>query len=307
MSAETHVGHSHEAVGKTTDGLGRAFAIAIALNVAFVAIEATAGALAGSTALVADALHNLSDVLGLTLAWGATALARRASTVRHTYGLGRATIFAALANGLLVYAAVGALAWDAVQRLFAPPAVNGKMVMIVAGAGVVVNSLSALLFRKAARSDLNVRGALVHLAGDAAVSLGVLASGLVVWRTGLRLVDPLMGIMVSAVILFGTWRLLRESVRLALDGVPAGVRLDEVQRFLGELPGVVRVHDLHVWALSTTDTALSVHLAVAWSEPPLDFLGGVSRQLEERFAINHTTIQCECPSERAACMTCHSH
>jgi len=301
--------HAHTQGGTTTASpdVGRAFAIASALNIIFVAIEAVAGALAGSTALVADALHNLSDVLGLTLAWGAMALARRASTPNHTYGFGRATIFAALTNALLVYAAVGALAWEAAHRLLAPPAVNGALVMMVAGAGVVVNTLSALLFRRAAQSDINVRGALVHLAADAAVSLGVLVSGLIVLHTDLRVIDPVMGIVISLVILLGTWRLLRESARLAFDGVPAGVRVADVQGFLAELPGVVRVHDLHVWALSTTETALSVHLAVAWSEPPPDFLGGVASALKERFGISHTTIQCESPNERAVCATCHSH
>lgn len=292
--------HVHPPVGKMND-LGRAFLVGIVLNVAFVALEGMFGVLAHSTALLADAAHNLSDVLGLAMAWGASALARRTPSNLHTYGFRRSTVLAALANAVLLLAAVGAVAWEAIGRFRTPTAPHGTTMMWVAAAGVVVNGVSALLFRKGSKSDVNVRGAFLHLVADAAVSAGVVVAGAVLWRTGWVWIDPATSLVVSVVVLVGTWGLLRDALHLAMDGVPRNIDLEQVRAFLAGLPEIEAVHDLHVWAMSTTETALTAHLVMPWRDCPPAFLGGLEHELEERFGIAHTTVQIE-PAENNECV-----
>jgi len=271
----------------------RAFAVGVALNLGFVLVEALFGWVANSLALLTDAGHNLSDVLGLLLAWGANALASRRPSVRRTYGFSRATILASLASGLLLLMAVGAIAWEAVHRLIQPAQPVGRTIMIVALIGVVVNSATALLFVGGKDQDLNIRGAFLHMAADAAVSVGVVVSGALIWAFGLAWVDPLISLMIAAVIFVSTWGLLRDSLNLAVDAVPRGVDPDAVRAFLLKLPGVADLHDLHIWGMSTTDTALTAHLVMA-DMPANDlFLHEVSISLERRFRIHHATIQLE--------------
>ncbi len=288
----------HAATGRPD--LNRAFAVGIGLNVAFVVVETVCGGLAHSTALLADAAHNLGDVLGLAMAWGATSLARRAPSNIHTYGLRRSTVLAALANAVLLLAAVGAVSWEAIGRFRTPVEPHGVTMMWVAAAGVVVNGMSALFFFRHGRADANVRGAFLHLAADAAVSAGVVVAGAVVWRTGSTWIDPVTSLVVSAVVLFGTWSLLRDALHLALDGVPKHIELEEVRRYLAALPRVEEVHDLHVWAMSTTEVALTAHLVMPWGDGPPEFLAGLEHELDHRFGISHATVQIETASS-AAC------
>jgi cobalt-zinc-cadmium efflux system protein len=283
--------HEHDRAPLGKNALGRAFLLGIGLNVAFVALEAVFGVIAHSTALLADAAHNLSDVLGLAIAWGASALARRAPSTLHTYGFRRSTVLAALANAVLLLAAVGAVAWEAIGRFHTPTEPHGTTMMWVAAAGVVVNGVSALLFRSGSKGDVNVRGAFLHLVADAAVSAGVVVAGAVLWRTGWVWIDPATSLLVSAVVLFGTWGLLRDALHLAMDGVPRNIDLEKVRAFLAGLPDVEAVHDLHVWAMSTTEIALTAHLVMPWRDCPPAFLGGLEHELEERFGIAHTTVQ----------------
>lgn len=291
--------HAHPPVAKPDD-LGRAFAVGIALNVAFVALEAVFGVIAHSTALLADAAHNLSDVLGLVMAWGASALARRAPSSLHTYGFRRSTVLAALANAVLLLAAVGAVAWEAIGRFRAPAEPQATTMMWVAAAGVLVNGVSALLFHKGSKDDANVRGAFLHLVADAGVSAGVVVAGAVLWRTGWTWVDPFTSLLVSTVVLLGTWGLLRDALHLAMDGVPRNVELEKIRAFLAGLPDVATVHDLHVWAMSTTEVALTAHLVMPWRDRPPAFLAGLEHELGDRFGIAHATVQID-PSETNAC------
>ncbi len=282
--------HQHHA---PPDRMTRAFALGIALNIVFVAVGVVAGIAANSTALLADAAHNLGDVLGLAMAWGATALAKRARTARRTYGLRRTTIIAALANGGLVLFAVGGVVWEAVQRLHTPHTVDGGIVAIVAAIGVVLNGLAAALFAKGREKDINLRGAFLHLVADAAVSAGVVVAGVVVWQTGLSWIDPATSLVVSAIILYGTWGLVREALDLLLDAVPAHIDAEEVESFLAGLPEVREIHDLHVWSMSTTEVALTAHVVLPWPSSPPEFLASIQHELEERFGIHHITIQLE--------------
>lgn len=290
--------HDHQ-TRVAPETLSRAFLFGIALNVGFVVVESVAGILAHSTALLADAAHNFGDVLGLVMAWGAFTLARRVPSDLHTYGFRRSTILAALANAVLLLAAVGAVAWEAIRNLRTPAAPDGVTMVWVAAIGVLINAVSALGFLKSKESDSNVRGAFLHLVADAAVSAGVVVAGLVVWKTGWLWVDPLTSLLVSAVVLIGTWGLLRDALHLSLDGVPRNIELDQVRSFLSSLPKVEAVHDLHVWAMSTTEVALTAHLVMPWSECPPAFLAGLEHELEDRFGIAHVTVQIEAPSERA--------
>jgi len=285
--------HDHSAEAGRLDSLSRAFGIGIALNVAFAATEAAFGVHADSTALLADAAHNLSDVLGLVMAWGASTLARRVPSNRHTYGFRRATVLAALSNAVLLIAAVGAVAWEAIGRLHTPSNPQSTTMMWVAAAGVVVNATSALLFFRGSKTDANVRAAFLHLAADAAVSAGVVVAGAVLWKTGWRWLDPVTSLIVSAVILLGTWGLLRDAVHLALDGVPKHIEIEKVRAFLLALPDVEAVHDLHIWAMSTTEIALTAHLVMPWSSCPPAFLSGLEHELADRFGIVHVTVQIE--------------
>ncbi|MEO8114002.1 MAG: cation diffusion facilitator family transporter [Phenylobacterium sp.] len=295
-----HSHHDHGAHGHhhaPTD-MGRAFAIGVGLNLAFVLAEGGAGLWSGSMALLADAGHNLSDVLALALAWGAAVLARRAPTGRRTYGLRKATILASLANAVLLLVAVGAIVSESVRRVVEPAPVATTVVMLTAGLGVVINTATALLFLRG-QADLNVRGAFLHMASDAAVSLAVVIGAGVMAATGLLWIDPVLSLAIAAVIVLGTWGLLRDSIDLALDAAPKGIDVGKVRDWLGALPGVTEIHDLHIWAMSTTETALTVHLIRPAHGEPDAFLHACCDGLTKRFGIGHATIQVETDAGQA--------
>lgn len=279
----------------------RSFAWGVLLNGGFVVVEAACGIWSGSLALLADAGHNLSDVLGLLLAWGALALGRRRPSPRRTYGLGRTSIMAALANGLILLVAVGAITWEAVGRLLRPPPVASATMIVVAGIGVLINTATALLFWRGQRRDLNIRGAFLHMAADAAVSLGVVAGGLLIHTTGWPWIDPVLSLVIAGVIAWSTWDLLWHALELALDSVPRGIDPDAVRAYLQQLEGVTEVHDLHIWGLSTTQTALTVHLVRPQAQVDDDWLADVAHTLHDRFGIAHATIQIENGAGRQAC------
>lgn len=299
--AHAHGAHAH------VPNNGRAFAIGTALNLAFVAIELTYGLYANSLALLADAGHNFSDVIGLLLAWGAATLASRGPSPRFTYGLRGTTILAALANAMLLLVATGAIAWEALRRFSEPASINGWVVIWVALAGVVINTATALLFMRDRKSDLNIRGAYLHMAADAGVSLGVVAAGFGMLYTGWLWLDPAVSLGIAVVILLGTWGLLRESAQLAVHAVPAGIDPAAVRRRLAALPGVDEVHDLHVWGMSTTETALTAHLVMPGGHPGDDFLANVARELEHDFNIGHATLQVETATASAPCVLAPDH
>ncbi|MGK6356142.1 cation diffusion facilitator family transporter [Sphingomonas sp. DT-207] len=272
---------------------GRAFAIGTALNLGFVLIEGTAGFLTDSVALLADAGHNLSDVLGLLVAWAGAELAKRPASKRFTYGWRGSSILAALINGLLLLMAVGAISWEAIGRLADPPAVPGVPVMIVAAMGIVVNLSTALLFARGRKGDVNIRGAFLHMAADAAVSAAVVIGGAAILLTGALWIDPAISLAVVAVILWSTWGLLREALVMVLQAVPEGIDADAVEHTLANLPGVARVHDLHIWPMSTTEAALTAHLVMPGGHPGDSFLLDLQHQLAHDFGIDHTTVQIE--------------
>lgn len=281
-------GHSHAAAD-----FGRAFAVAIALNAGFVVAEAAFGFFSNSTALLADAGHNLSDVLGLLVAWGAASLAKRAPAGRFTYGLRGSSILAALFNAIFLLVSVGAIGWESILRLMHPEPVAGLTVMIVAGIGIVINAATALMFASGRKADINIEGAFLHMAADAAVSLGVvIAAGLMLW-TGWNWVDPIMSLVICLIILWSTYGLLRSSVGMSLSAAPPGVNVDAVRGFLGDLPGVIQVHDLHIWPISTTETALTCHVVMPSGHPGDRFLVDAAHELAHEFKIGHTTIQIE--------------
>ncbi|MDP8915760.1 MAG: cation diffusion facilitator family transporter [Pseudomonadota bacterium] len=294
--------HAHGHLHAAPPAIDRRYALAIVLNLSFVALEFGAGLFSRSTALLADAGHNLSDVLGLALAGGAAWLAARGGGPRRTYGYGKATILAALANAVLLVLACGAIGWEALRRFGDPQEVQSGLVMGVAGAGVVLNFATALLFRRGREHDVNLRGAYLHMAADAAVSLGVVGAGLMIALTGAVWIDPMTSLVIVGVILVGTWGLLRESLDLALDAAPARLDMDELGAFLGSLPGVTAQHDVHVWNLSATETALTAHLVRA--EPgDRAFFDEATTGLWKRFGIAHATLQVETdPGE--ACPDC---
>lgn len=283
-------GHAH-AHGPANHG--PAFAIGVTLNLAFVAVEATYGLLAGSMALLADAGHNLSDVLSLALAWGASVLARRAPSGRFTYGFKSSTILAALANAGLLLVAIGGIAFETINRMAAPPAVEGRTMMIVAGIGILINGATALLFARGRAHDINIRAAFLHMAADALVSLGVVVAGLAILLTGERWIDPVTSLVIVLVIAWGTWGLLKDSVKLGLNAVPAHIDEAAVRAFLAGRPGVTAVHDLHIWPMSTTEAALTAHLVMPAGHPGDAFLHELAHELEHDFAIGHTTVQVE--------------
>ena len=278
----------------------RAFAVGTAVNLAFVVGEVGFGVAANSMALIADAAHNLGDVLGLLLAWGAAYLGRRPPTSRRTYGWGRGTILAALANAAVLLIGVGAIAIEALHRLLTPQPVQTGMVMVVAAVGILVNGGSALLFLRDRAHDLNMRAQFAHLAGDAAISAGVVLAALAIRLTGYWWLDPVASLIVAGLITAGTWGLLRESLGLALDAVPEQVKQDEVAAFLSSVPGVTEVHDLHIWGLSTTETALTVHLVYA-GEAEDRRPHELSAELRRRFGIGHATMQIESDADAALC------
>lgn len=288
-------GHSHGSLGHVhaPASFGKAFAVGIALNLAFVAAEVIYGLLGHSVALLADAGHNMSDVLGLGVAWAATVLAKRTPTARFTYGLGGSSILAALFNAVFLLVVVGGLSWEAIQRLVEPEPVAGKTVMAVAAIGIVLNGVCAWLFASGRKGDLNVRGAFLHMAADALVSAGVVVAGLVILLTGWTWLDPAVTLAINAVIVWGTWSLLTGSVSMSLGAVPPGVDLTQVRSSLEGKPGVAEVHDLHVWSLSTTDVAMTAHLLMPGGHPGDAFLLGAAGDLKERFGIGHVTLQVE--------------
>ncbi|MDL2409807.1 cation diffusion facilitator family transporter [Rhizobium calliandrae] len=288
-------GHDHGPVGHAhvPQDFGKAFALGIALNAAFVVIEVSYGVLAHSVALIADAGHNLSDALGLAVAWAAVVLARRKPTSRFTYGLGGTSILAALFNAIFLLVVTGGLTWEAIRRFTEPQPAAGGTVMIVAACGIVLNGFCAWLFASGRKGDLNVRGAYLHMAADALVSLGVVGGGLIILVTGWAWVDPLMTLVISIVIVRGTWSLLTGAVSMSLGAVPPNVDLMRLRAFLHELPGVADVHDLHVWSLSTTETAMTCHLVLPDGHPGDAFIERVADEIRNRFEIGHATLQIE--------------
>lgn len=283
-------GHGHSHAPANFD---RAFAIGISLNIVYVLAEASAGLWTGSVALLADAGHNLSDVLGLAVAWGGATLARTPPSKRFTYGLKGSTILAALTNALLLLVALGAIVLEAAQRIGDPPAVPGLTVSVVAGIGIVVNGVTAWLFARGRKGDVNIRGAYLHMAADAAVSAAVVVAGIVIWATGLTWIDPVVSLVIAAVIFVQTWSLLRETVEMALAAVPRGIDFDAVADALRALPGVDRIHDLHIWPMSTTEPVLTAHLVMPGGTADDSFLAAARLMLHDRFGIGHATLQVE--------------
>jgi cobalt-zinc-cadmium efflux system protein len=279
----------------------RAFAIGVLLNVLFVALEAGYGVRAGSLALIADAGHNLSDVLSLLLAWGAALLATKAATEKRTYGFRKVTIIASFASAVFLMVALGGITWEAVGRFIHPKPVEGMTVITVAAIGVVINALTAALFLSGRKDDLNIRGAFLHMAADAGVSLGVVVAGILITATGWLSIDPVISLLIVAVILVGTWSLLRESMNLVIDAVPEHIDIAGIKRFLTGLEPVLAIHDLHVWSISTTEVALTVHLTLCEESLNRNFLPELQKQLQDRFGIAHSTIQVERQDE-SPCM-----
>lgn len=309
-SHDHHHGHSHRhghdhSHSHAPASFDRAFAIGIALNTVFVALEAGAGFWFGSMALVADAGHNLSDVLSLLIAWGASAATRRPPSERFTYGLKSSSILAAMANAALLLVALGAIAIETVRRLFDPAPVEPGAVMIVAGIGIVINTVTALLFMRGKDDDLNIRGAYLHMAADAAVSAGVVIAGLLIALTGLNWIDPVAGLVIVAIIAVGTWGLLKDSVKMGLLAVPDGIDMAQVRSVLESEAGVAAVHDLHVWPMSTTENALTAHLVMPGGHPGDEVLDALAHRLEHDHGIGHVTLQVE--TGHAGCRLASDH
>ena len=298
--------HSHHRHGNSPVNYGRAFAIGIAANLTYLGGEAVAGVLSGSLALLADAGHNLGDVLGLALSWGAAVLGRRQPSGRFTYGLRSSSILAALANAIILLVVTGGIAWEAIWRISHPMPVASGIIVAVAAIGIFVNGGTALLFSPG-RGDLNVKSAFLHLAADALVTAGVVAAGIVIWLTDWRWLDPGVSLVVSAVIVLGTWGLLKSAIGLALDAVPEGLDSAVVRAHLLSLPGVAGLHDLHIWGMSTTETALTCHLIMPHGHPGDAALNEMAQQLHHRFGIQHATIQIELADSEEACALTPEH
>jgi len=296
----SHGGHGHS---HAPASFGRAFAIGTALNLGFVAVEAGYGIASGSMSLLADAGHNLSDVLGLGIAWTAASLGRRAPKGRYTYGLRSSSILAALVNALMLLVAIGVIAVEAVGRFFDPQPVAAGTMMVVAAVGILINGATAMLFARGRHNDINIRGAFLHMAADAAISAGVVVAGFLILKTGLVWIDPAVSLIVTAIVAVGTWSLLRDSVNMSLHAAPAGIDPDEIGTFLSQESGVAAIHDLHVWPMSTTETALTVHLVLPAGHPGDAFSSDLASRLHDRFGIDHTTIQIETD----ACEGCTLH
>jgi len=306
-----HHGHKHAAHGAhghahghgtapDAAGFGRAFAIGIVLNTAFVAIEAGYGIVSNSMALLADAGHNLSDVLGLVIAWMGAVLSKRQPTVRYTYGLRGSSILAALFNAMFLLVAVGAIAWEAIGRFANPEPVAGMTMIIVAGIGILVNTATALLFFRGRKQDLNIRGAFLHMAADAAVSAGVVLAGFGILQTGWLWLDPAISLVIAGIIVWSTWGLFKDSLAMSLGAVPSTIEPATVRRYFETLPGVARIHDLHIWPIGTNEIALTCHLVMPRGHPGDTFLLRATAELAERFGIGHPTLQIE-TSEETAC------
>jgi cobalt-zinc-cadmium efflux system protein len=294
-SAEDACGHAHGVSGHShaPASFGSAFAIGITLNLGFVVLEVIYGVFAHSLALIADAGHNLGDVLGLLLAWGASFLARTAPTERRTYGLRSSSILAALFNAIFLLITVGAIAWEAIRRFGDPTTVEARTVIWIAIVGIVINTATALMFMSGRKRDLNIRAAFLHMTADAGVSAGVVVAGFLIMATGLDWIDPAISLAIAAVIIWGTWGLLRDSVNLALHAVPHGIAIGEVREYLSSLPHVTEVHDLHVWPMSTTETALTAHLVRDVDDCDCALLDQAARDLHRKFEIQHATLQFE--------------
>jgi cobalt-zinc-cadmium efflux system protein len=293
-----NAGHNHD---HAPAEFNRAFAIGITLNGVFVAIEAFYGWRVNSLALLADAGHNLSDVIGLVLAWGGALALKLRPNARHTYGWQRGTILAAFANALLLLVAMGSLIWEAVGRIGAPQPMHSATIMAVAGVGVAINTATALLFMRGSKTDLNIRGAFLHMAADALVSVGVVVAGALALWFGWNWLDPVVSLLIAAVVVVGTWSLFRQSLHLLFDGVPEHIDLAAVQGYLESLPGVDHVHDLHVWAMSTSHIAMTAHLVMPGGSPGDAFLDEIIDALHERFEIVHPTIQIETAAMAHGC------
>jgi cobalt-zinc-cadmium efflux system protein len=306
-AAQNHPAHRHAAHNHGPPDYGRAFAIGIVLNLAYVAGEATAGILSHSLALLADAGHNLSDVLGLALSWGAAVLSRRRPSGRFTYGLGSTSILAALTNAVILLVVTGGIAWEAVLRLADPAPVKSAVVIWVAAAGIVVNGATALLFASGRGRDLNIKSAFTHMAADTLVTAGVVAAGILIGLFGWLWLDPAVSLAVSLVIVAGTWSLLKSAIGLALDAVPEGVDAAAVRAHLEGLPGVTALHDLHIWGMSTTETALTCHLVMPGGHPGDAALNAVTHELHARFGIAHATIQIELADSDQICALTPEH
>lgn len=290
-----HESHAHGPGGHvhTPASFGTAFAIGIGLNAAFVVLEAIFGIMSNSVALVADAGHNLSDVMGLLVAWGAMVLSKRAPTKRFTYGLKGSSILAALFNAIVLLITVGAIGWEAIQRLLHPEPVAGVTVMTVAAAGIVVNGISAWLFASGRKGDINIKGAFMHMAADAVISVGVVIAGFVILYTGWAWIDPVTSLVISAVIVIGTWSLLRDSTAMSLSAVPPSIDPSAVRSYLEKCTGVLQIHDLHIWPMSTTEVALTCHLVIPTGTPGDAYLMEISHKLKHDFGIQHATLQVE--------------
>lgn len=295
-----HHGHRHHHL----QDFGRMFAIGVTLNIAFVLIEAICGILADSLALLSDAGHNFSDVVGLIVAWGANRLSEWKPTRKHTYGYRRSSILAALLNAFLLLVAIGAITWEAIRRFQHPVPIHANTIIWVAAIGIVVNTATALLFWKGRKKDLNIRGAFLHMAADAAISAGVVVAGFLIATTGIQMIDPVVSIIIAAIIFIGTWKLLLESLNLALDAVPENIDAEAVARYLSGIPNVVNVHHLHIWGLSSADTALTAHLVLSRPDTNNALLSQICAELRNRFGIDHATIQFE-SSDNATCPTNH--
>ncbi len=303
-----HIHHSHHdrhgPHGHMPANFSRAFALGIALNTIYIIVEVTYGLLSGSMALLADAGHNLSDVLGLAVAWAGAELSKRPPSKRFTYGLGGSSILAALLNALFLLVACGAIAWEAIGRFSAPSEVASKTVIIVASIGIAINFGTAMLFMRGQKEDINIRGAFLHMMADAAVSAGVVIGGIIIFYSGFNWIDPLISLFIVALIFWSTWGLLSEAVRMSLAGVPRGIDVEQVLSALSDLPGVETVHDLHIWPMSTSETAMTAHLVIPGGHPGKGFLADVQASMKEQFAIHHITIQIELEDEEAGiCQT----
>jgi cobalt-zinc-cadmium efflux system protein len=303
-----HQGHSHSHHSHAPANFSQAFAIGLVLNIGFVGVEFFYGLLANSIALIADAGHNLSDVLGLGLAWGAAILSRRPPSRRHTYGWRRSSILAAFLNAVFLLVVTGGIAWESLQRFREPGAVQGGIIIWVALVGIIINTATALMFMSGRKGDMNIRAAFLHMAADALVSAGVVLAGIGILITGWQWLDPAFSLVVSIVIIVNTWQLLKESFSLALDAVPENVDERAVRAFLLERPGVAQIHDLHIWGMSTTEVALTAHLVMPTGHPGDDFLAHVSQELHHHFHIEHSTLQIELADAPQSCMlNCDHH
>jgi len=282
--------HTHD---NGNQNYNKAFGHGITLNIIYIAVEVVYGLIVNSLVLLADAGHNFSDVLGLLLAWSASYLVKKSATPKYTYGFKKSSVLAAFLNALFLLVAIGAIIWEAVGRFSKPQAIEGQTIMIVAGIGVIINAATAFLFFSGRKQDLNIKGAFIHMAADAGISLGVVFVGLIITLTNFYWLDPLISIAIALIIFWGTWGLLKNAVNLALDAVPENIDREAVENFLNSMPEVENIHDLHIWAMSTTETALTVHIIVDTLMDQDKFIEKISKALNNQFSIQHSTIQLE--------------